>query len=303
MLRRLITVLVAFATGLIVATPVVAAPVTCGPGESWDPGTKVCVISVSVPGTSGGGSGGGGGAVPVGTVVPICTFGPEEVPCTSDDAWWNNDRMCYVSPVADVPPDDPRWADNYPDGAVYLCYNPYLGPGIAGYFFWSAAAPGGPAAPPDPRVLAQQAIETMNLRAVDIGIVPEDLPGRIGVIGMPTWMWVESPAENTVGPITRSASAGGYTVTANATMTKVVWNMGDGTAVTCTGPGTPYADSYDKSPSPTCGHTYTRQGRHTVTATSYWTVAWSGIGQSGTIPLTFSNTTTITMGEIQVLTQ
>lgn len=303
MLTRFAAVL-ALLGSLLVAVPAAADPVTCGPGEAWNSKTKTCVISVTTPGAPGGGSGGGGATIPIGSpVAPICSFGPEEVPCTSGDAWWNNDRMCYVSPVADVPPDDPRWADNYPDGAVYLCYNPYLGPGIAGYFFWSATAPGGPAAPPDPRVLAQQAIETMNLQAIEIGIVPEDTPGRIGVIGMPTWLWVETPTENTIGPITRSASAGGFTVTATATMTKVVWNMGDGTAVTCTGPGTPYADSYDKSPSPTCGHTYTRQGRHTVTATSYWTVAWSGIGQSGTIPLAFSNSTAITMGEVQVLTQ
>ena len=302
MLTRLAAALICV-FGLMVAIPASAAPVTCGPGESWDPGTKVCVISVTIPGAPGGGGGSGGGGVLPGSpaVVPTCSFGVE-IPCTWGDAWWNNDLMCYVSP-ADVAPDDPRWGDHYPEGAIYLCYNPYLGPGIAGFFFWSAAAPGGPAAPPDPRVLAQQAIETMNLQAVAIGIVPEDAPGRVGVIGMPTWMWAESPTENTVGPITRSASAGGFTVTATATMTKVVWNMGDGTTVTCTGTGTPYEDSYGKSPSPTCGHTYTRQGERTVTATSYWSVAWSGIGQSGTIPLTFSNSTSITMGEVQVLTQ
>ena len=106
-----------------------------------------------------------------------------------------------------------------------------------------------------------------------------------------------------MGPITRTASARGYTVTATAEVTKIVWNMGDGQSVTCTGPGTPYADSFGKKSSPTCGHTYTRQGRYTVSATSYWTVAWSGIGETGVIPIDFTSTTAITMGESQVITQ
>lgn len=210
--------------------------------------------------------------------------------------------MCYISPsVATYPPGSPMWGGHYPDGAIYTCYNPFLTGGTRGYDFWSASQPGGPAAPPDPRVLAQQAIATMNLKAVTIGIVPEDAPGRVGVIGLPTWMWAEGPGASTMGPITRSASAGGYTVTATAKVNRVVWSMGNGDSVSCTGPGTPYADKYGKASSPTCGYTYTRQGRYTVTATSYWTVDWAGIGQSGTIPLGFSRSTTITMGEAQVI--
>ncbi len=143
----------------------------------------------------------------------------------------------------------------------------------------------------------------MNLRAVNIGIVPESRPGSIGVIGMPTWMWAQNPNANTWGPLTRTASAGGWTVTATAQAQRVVWSMGDGSTVTCRGPGTPYADSYGKKSSPTCGHTYTREGKYTVRATSYWVVTWSGLGQSGTIPLNFTDTTNITMGEAQVLTQ
>ena len=60
-------------------------------------------------------------------------------------------------------------------------------------------------------------------------------------------------------------------------------------------------DRYGKSPSPTCGYHYTQQGTFTVTATSHWEVVWSGIGQTGTIPVSFTSTATITMGEVQVL--
>jgi hypothetical protein len=196
--------------------------------------------------------------------------------------------------------------EGHTDGAIYACEvapEVRVGSIIAGYQipFWAATPPALP--PPDPRVLAQQAMDSMNLKAINIGIVPEDRPGSIGIIGLPSWMWVEAPAENTMGPITRSASARGYTVTAVAKVTKIVWNMGDGRTVTCTGPGTPYADSYGKQSSPTCGHTYTRQGRYTVSATSYWTVEWAGIGQTGTIPIDFTTTTNITMGESQVINQ
>ena len=143
----------------------------------------------------------------------------------------------------------------------------------------------------------------MGLQAIAIGIVPESAPGRIGIIGLPSWMWAQTPGENTMGPITRSATAGAYSVSATAKVNKVVWNMGNGDSVTCSGPGTPYADSYGKASSPTCGYTYVRPGAYTVTATSYWIVTWAGIGQTGTIPLNFSRSTAITMGEVQVLNQ
>ena len=82
--------------------------------------------------------------------------------------------------------------------------------------------------------------------------------------------------------------------------------MGDGTTVTCTGPdaaGTPYHDAYDLTPSPTCGHIYQKQGNpHTITATSHWTVDWTGAGQSSTIPIDVTATTTRIIGELQAIT-
>jgi len=143
----------------------------------------------------------------------------------------------------------------------------------------------------------------MQLRAVRIGIVPEDRPGRVGIIGLPTWMWVADPGRRTWGPMTRSVSAAGYTVTATAKVQRVVWAMGDGSTVTCRTRGTPYRDAFGKRSSPDCGHTYTRQGTYSVRATSYWSVEWAGIGQTGEIALDFTRTAVITMGEAQVLSQ
>ncbi|WP_338752153.1 PKD domain-containing protein [Janibacter alittae] len=168
--------------------------------------------------------------------------------------------------------------------------------------FWAATPPAGPGAPlPDPRDLAEQAVAKMGLRAPEIGIVPEPGEGNVGVVGMPTWMWVEDADSRTLGPITRQASASGHTVTANAKVSKLQWEMGEGTTVTCTGPGTAYADSYGKQDSPDCGHRYNEQGEYTVTVNATWTITWSGLGQSGRIPMTLERSTTITMGEVQVL--
>ncbi len=197
-----------------------------------------------------------------------------------------------------TPKSDPSW-EGHTTGACTT-----LIPGRRQRYlsFWLATAPGA-APPPDPRVLAQQAIQSMQLHAIEIGIVPEPRPDRIGVIGLPTWMWADSPDQHTWGPITRTASAGGYTVTATGRVQRVVWAMGDGSTVVCTKRGTPYADSFGKRSSPDCGHRYTRQGRYTVRATSYWVVEWAGIGQSGTIPMNFTSTAVITMGEVQVLSR
>ena len=187
------------------------------------------------------------------------------------------------------------------DGSVYSCVTPGLvGTGLSER--WSLVPPAGPAAPPDPRVLAERAVAAMGLRAVDVGIVPQPLPGRVGVVGLPTWMWVQEPSASSWGPVSRSASAGGYSVTATGRVDRVVWSMGDGSTVVCRTPGTPYADRFGKQLSPDCGHRYTRQGVYRVRATSHWRVEWAGIGQRGVIPLQFTQSAVITMGEAQVLT-
>ncbi|MCX5199442.1 hypothetical protein OOK31_37165 [Streptomyces sp. NBC_00249] len=97
------------------------------------------------------------------------------------------------------------------------------------------------------------------------------------------------------------------TVTATATVRTVVWSMGDGATVTCTGPGTPYSPERGKEKSPDRGHMYTRTsaqspgGRYPVTATTTWDVAWAGAGQTGTITTTRQSQTSLAIGELQAL--
>ena len=309
MLRRALIAL-ALCVPLLLVAQSASADVTCPP-EERDALSGDCPIVAEDPGSSGGDSAGGGVPVdkPGGGKKVTCTNDGDEIPCTSDDGVW--DGRCYVKATDPQPPmNDPVWRGNT-NGLIVTCTVPcealpdQQGDPLRDEFCvvpvssWAAALPGAP----DPAQLAERAVTRMTLRAIDIGIVPEEGLDRVGIVGMPQWMWVNEPRPKTFGPITRKATAGSATVTATAKVDKVVWDMGDGTTVTCVGPGTPYEDRFDTKESPDCGYRYTKQGKYEVTATSYWTVQWEGMGQSGTIPLDFEATANIVMGEAQVITQ
>lgn len=199
------------------------------------------------------------------------------------------------------------WQGNDPeDGAIYIrSCRFYTDTGASMIDQEAVYAPNGTApAPVNPAVLAQQAVDKMLLRGPAIGITPR--PGGKGVVGMPVYLWTERGAE-TYGPNTATASAGGVTVTATAKVERIVWAMGDGKSVTCTTAGTPYKASYGKKPSPDCGHRYNSpsstepSGKFHVTATSTWTIDWTGGGQSGQLTETRDGAVDITVAEVQVL--
>lgn len=242
-----------------------------------------------------------------GTKQGITKPPPGPVPCTSNDGYWSNSYNCYIRVLAPQPPaGDPNWQGHEPgDGAVYSCYQPQTGILVD---IWAQDPPPGSGAGPTPREVAQLAIERMRLSAIDIGIAPKPGPDSVGLVGMPVWMWAKSPSDNTYGPSTASATAGGMTITATARVRRITWDMGDGTEVVCNTAGTAYMPSFGRRESPDCGHTYEKSSAHmagdvyNVTATSSWVVTWSGAGQSGTILLNgLSRTTQIRIGEAQVL--
>ncbi|MCB5910387.1 ATP/GTP-binding protein [Streptomyces pinistramenti] len=208
------------------------------------------------------------------------------------------------------PPANSRlWAGHKPgDGAVYSrtcafdAASSAGGLGAATRTFWAAKSP--PAKAVDPAVLTQQAVDRMRLSGPEIGIVPK--PGGSGLVGLPVWMWTAKTAE-AYGPNSASATAGAVTVTATAKVSKIVWDMGDGHTVTCTTAGTPYKPSYGNKTSPDCGHHYRRSSKdepgdkYPVTATSTWTIDWSGGGQSGQLTQTRRSRTQVTIGQLKVL--
>ncbi|MGE9809557.1 hypothetical protein [Janibacter sp. G1551] len=232
-----------------------------------------------------------------------CSYAGNEIPCTGPEgSVWSSKYGCWIGAKGpdDLVPPEGKTAE---DGAWHVCYFPP--PGSSWEYMWIEAGE----VAIDPVTLANRAIASMDLDPIKIGIVPESAPNRAGLVGLPVWMWVDQPADDTFGPITASASQGTVSVTATAKVSSIVWNMGDGTKITCTGKGTPYADHYGKQASPNCGHRYAKMsddqpdGAYQVTASSHWVVEWTGGGQSGTIE--FDLTTDplpIRIGEAQVLT-
>lgn len=269
-----------------------AAPVACA---KQDAQTGICLIEATSPGQ------GAGGDADVSTGREPAATGDSSPPtCTRSIA---NPQPWIGHPV---------WNGQRPeDGTVWVftCPRP-AGPGSGvwtGLIFLlnGAGAPGAPMV--DPRLLAQQAIASLALQAPNIGMAPPPSSAS-GLVGLPVWMWVERTA-NSTGPVEASASAGGVTVTAVARVGQVVWNMGDGHLLTC-GLGTPYVPGTEGA-SPDCGHVYAQaSSRHVpgggswpITATSTWTVTWSGGGLSGTETLELSSSSELFVGELHVLNQ
>jgi hypothetical protein len=291
--RRLVSIVLGFAIGCTPFTQAPAAADGCV-GQSWG---VACGVGVDGSAGSPGAAGGSNAGVQVTCVTQ--ELPPREVPCATPD-WgtWSNARACYLRLASPQPAqNDPVWKGNT-TGAIYTCSSAGIWNGPGSYNLWLSTAPG---VAPDPRVLAQQAVTQMRLRGVTVGMAPNATPGAVGLVGLPIWLWVVAPDANTWGPVTKTASAGGYSVSATGKVTQVVWSMGDGGAVACTSPGTPYSDSFGLTPSPDCGYRYAKQGTYTVTATSYWTITWSGVGQSGVIRQTYSSSVMVTIGELQVV--
>src|SRR3546814_9392108 len=126
--------------------------------------------------------------------------------------------------------------------------------------------------------------------------------GQPQLVNLETWMWLD-PSSWDPRVLTTSASVtsnSGFVVTVSTTLTAVPqsvrWDMGDGTGVTCDGPGTAYdSGAPSASQSTACGHTY-RQSSATppdnaydMTATVPWggtyTVPVRGGGDLGPLPV------------------
>lgn len=127
----------------------------------------------------------------------------------------------------------------------------------------------------NPIALAQQAVQQLDLGSPTIEMAPPD--GSPQLVGVASWLWIDPADWRT---LTASASAGPVTTTATATPTKVVWDMGDGSSVTCDGPGTPYSSS-EPNATTDCSYTWPQAGTFTVTATVYWSVTWTAASAPG----------------------
>jgi hypothetical protein len=314
--RALIAVLI------LTAASTVAAPVAAGQDtgcELWvenppDSGIFECAVIGGGGGGGGSGGGGGGGGGGDGGTATGCFDGDQQVACATPFGTWFPPERCYISFRQPQPAhSDPAWGGRT-DGGIWTCVRVLSG-GLNGFGaptsvvdLWLPAPP--PGVTVDPAALAQQAVDSMLLTAIALGVAPRALsddPASMGLVGLPVWMWT-APTATTWGPNTASASAAGVTVTATASVERVEFDMGDGTTVTCTRMTDEYHASLGPSrKSPSCGHVYQRTsaeqpgGNDAVTATSHWVADWSGGGESGTITFQLSTTERLRIGEMQVL--
>lgn len=272
-------------------------------------GFWVCDQVGELPGKPGGGE---GGSQPVkqnggDKASTVCMNGAAEVPCTSSAGVWSSAKQCYLK-LSD--PQDmtlPLWMGRT-EGAIYDCTRP-AGEGLFAVAstgqVWLASAPTLP--PPDPEVLAQRAIASIGFRGIEMGTGPETLefnPDSLGAVGLPVWLWADSTSPHTTGPVSASASERGFTVSVRATMTDIVWDLGDGGQTITCGIGVRFDPRMMNPDTPVaCGRQqgYQKQGEYTITATSRWQVEWNGIGESGVIPIEATSSGTVRIGEIQVV--
>jgi len=315
-------------TASLILTVLFAITAGIGPAGAAEPGVDVgtcgwpmsinsdgdCVyLSAEDAGTSVSGGGGNRQGGP-----PVCRQADEDsrLPLCYHYPYgsWNQTKKCWTKRSDPQPESDFFMWEGRTYGAIYDCWRsnttPTIGRGggvneMMNWQYWSSDGQ------VDLEELARRAVDEMHLTAPAIGLTGYGKPESLQLLGLPTWVWISDPGESTTGPVTRSASAGSVTVTATGRLTATVWQMGDGSTVTCAGSdaaGTPYDASYGGAPSPTCGYRYgwtsAREpgGAFTVTVTANWAVDWSGGGRSGVIYRSVVRSTQLRVGEVQVIT-
>jgi hypothetical protein len=139
-----------------------------------------------------------------------------------------------------------------------------------------------------PRVLALQAENSLRLPAP----VLHFNPAAASVVNLPTWLWVDPSVWH---PLSVTASAGPVSATAVATPESVTWQMGDGGALVCAGPGRPFDPSRPAAEQVTgCDYTFRTSSlgqpspdgnpdaaAYVVRATIAWAVSWTAQGAPG----------------------
>ena len=158
---------------------------------------------------------------------------------------------------------------------------------------------------PRPREVAEEAVSQLRLEVPELQMSPP--PDRL-VVRFPTLVWIK---ESDWGPQQVTASVSGVSATATAVPRRLIVDMGDGTTITCAGPGVPYdPNKPEETQDRSCAHSYTRSSAgepgnaYRLRASVEWALSWSASGASGGGELgTVSRTSTVRarVGEIQAL--
>jgi len=131
-----------------------------------------------------------------------------------------------------------------------------------------------PAAPVDPVVVAQMALDRVTFSIPE----PRTSPEGHQLTGLATWFWLDPDQWLSH---TARAELPGVWAEVTASPVSVAWDPGDGSApVVCDGPGRPATSGGE----PDCAHVYTVVGDYTLTVRVTYAVTWrSSTGASGTL--------------------
>lgn len=256
---------------VLLLVPVVrVAPAFAGAGASDGPGGSVTV------GASTGSSSGGSSGAPVPGGPGSSGGGNGTAPVCIDTVLELNNEL-GPPPGASLP------------GSWYsiTCY--YHSGASTTHTRWISTGKPPTAAPPvAPYAVALRAERSLHLPSPSISFNPS----AWAVVNLPTWLWVDAAIWH---PYAVSASVGTVTATAVATPVSVQWTMGDGSVLSCAGPGTVYQPALAPSaqstgcsyvfPTSSAGQPSTdgnpNDGAYTVTAAIVWEVSWTSRGAAG----------------------
>lgn len=185
--------------------------------------------------------------------------------------------------------------------------------GFSGVSWWSFADAFGLGAPVEPAEVAADAYRFLPIPKAAIGFNPPGTAGVPALVNLETWLWVE-PAAWAPQISEIEVCCPGVLVRVEAVPQQVIFDMGDGSSVTCPGPGTPYDPTRRGADQRTaCAHTYRRSSaaeasqHYMVAAAVEWRASWSVSGAAppggGALPATrqASTPTPLRVGEIQSL--
>lgn len=148
----------------------------------------------------------------------------------------------------------------------------------------------------DPLIAARYAAAELSVPPPVVGLNPD--PGNnqwnAWAIGLPVGVGLDEPA-----PVSVTTTSQGLRVELTAIRGQIHLDWGDGSTSVCTRWDT--RPRTDPRTPPVCGHTYQDPDQYTITATAAWTITWSALDHTGTLPATSTTTHPITIKEFQAV--
>lgn len=142
---------------------------------------------------------------------------------------------------------------------------------------------------------AAQATANLDLPRTPPVVEPDPTANewKMAAVGQPLWFHTADP--DSTGT---AVDSNGIAIQITGTRAATTLDFGDGTTLRCTSMTPRPSSAAPMAKSPDCGHTYTRHGTYTITATTTWDVSWQALGFTGTNTQTRTSSTTLDVGQL-----